>query len=119
MQKEDPTLVKNRNMSSRKVKDKHEITFKDDILHRFYESKNGKVLKKVVHSQPLHERVMGVAHDSIIGGHIGVQKTLDKITSNFYWPGIHGDVTSLCRCDICQKTISVRRVSKVPLELCR
>ena len=45
------------------------------------------------------------------------KKTLDKITSNFYWPGIHGDVTRFCRsCDICQRTIQKRKVPKVPLE---
>ena len=49
---------------------------------------------------------------------MGVQKTMDKITSNFYWPGIHGDVTRFCRsCDICQRTIQKRKVPKVPLEL--
>ena len=40
---------------------------------------------------------------------------MDRITSNFYWPGIHGDFTRFCRsCDICQKTI---QKGKVPLEL--
>ena len=35
--------------------------------------------------------------------------------SNFYWPGLHGDVTQFCR-DICQKTIQKGRVVKAPLE---
>ena len=68
--------------------------------------------------EPLRERVMDVAHSSIMGAHVGVQKTMDKITSNFYWPGIHGDVTRFCRsCDICQRTIQKGKVPKVPLEL--
>jgi hypothetical protein len=49
---------------------------------------------------------------------MGIQKTTDKITINFYWPGIHGDVTRFCRsCDICQKTIQKGKVPKVPLEM--
>ena len=43
---------------------------------------------------------------------------MDKITSSFYWPGIHGDVTRFCRsCDKCQRTIQKGKVPKVPLEL--
>ncbi|CAB4041645.1 zinc finger [Paramuricea clavata] len=61
---------------------------------------------------------MDVAHSSIMGGHLGIQKTTDKVTSNFYWPGIHGDVTRFCRsCDICQKTIQKGKFPKVPLEM--
>ena len=41
----------------------------------------------------------------------------DKITSNFYWPGIHSDITRFCQsCDICQRTVAKGNVSKVPIE---
>ncbi|KAK7094305.1 hypothetical protein V1264_007945 [Littorina saxatilis] len=60
---------------------------------------------------------MEVAHDSIMGGHLGVKKTSDRIQAAFYWPGLHADVTRFCRsCDICQKTIPRGRVPKVPLQ---
>ena len=60
---------------------------------------------------------MNVAHSSILGGHLGVKKTTDKITSNFYWPGIHSDITRFCQsCDICQRTVAKGNVSKVPIE---
>ena len=32
----------------------------------------------------LREGVMEVAHDSIIGGHLGGKKTLDRVTSIFH-----------------------------------
>ena len=35
---------------------------------------------------------MELAHGSIMEGHIGIKKALDKIQSAFYWPGIQGDV---------------------------
>ena len=120
MQEEDPTLEKFRGMSDSKVRNDHEIAFKvkDGVLYRFYKNTQGKTLKQVMVPEPLRERMMDFAHSSIMGAHMGVQKTMDKITSNFYWPGIHGDVTRFCRsCDICQRTIQKGKVPKVPLEL--
>ena len=67
--------------------------------------------------QPFRQQVMNVAHRSILGGHLGVKKTTDKITSNFYRPGIHSDITRFCQsCDICQRTVAKGNVSKVPIE---
>ena len=59
---------------------------------------------------------MKLAHESIVGGHFGAKKTVDRITSNFHWPGVVADVTRFCRyCDICQKTAPKGRTCKVPL----
>ena len=59
---------------------------------------------------------MEVAHKSIFGRYLGIKKTKDRIQTNFYWPGMQGDVTSFCRsCDVCQKTTAKRSVSPVPL----
>ena len=58
---------------------------------------------------------MEVTHDSIFGGHLGIKKTKDRIQTNFYWPGMQGDVTSFCRsCDVCQKRTAKGSVSHVP-----
>jgi hypothetical protein len=120
LQEEDPTLEKYRNVTDTKTKGDQEITFKTKggVLYRSYKSSKRKTLQQVVVLQPLRERVMDVAHSSIMGGHMRIQKNTDKITSNFYWPGIHGDVTRFCRsCDIFQKTIQKGKVPKVPLEM--
>ena len=46
-----------------------------------------------------------------------MKKTTDKIISSFYWPGIHGDVTRFCQsCDVCQRGVAKRSVSKVPIK---
>ena len=64
----------------------------------------------------LREGVMEVAHDSILGGHLGGKKTLDRVTSNFLWPGVAGDVQIYVQsCDICQRTIPKGRNVKVQL----
>ena len=48
---------------------------------------------------------------------MGIKKTVDKIQSAFYWPGIQGGVTRYCKSyDVCQKTVNKGSVPKVPLE---
>ena len=36
--------------------------------------------------------IMVGLHDSQIGGHMGVRKTLEKVRRRFYWPGQKSDV---------------------------
>ena len=65
----------------------------------------------------LRSRIMQLAQGSIMGGHMGIKKTADKIQSAFFWPGIQGDVTHYCKsCDVCQKIVNKDSVLKVPLE---
>ena len=52
-----------------------------------------KPVKQVMVPVQLRPRIMGVAHGSIIGGHLGIKKMNDKIDSAFYWAGIQRDVT--------------------------
>ncbi|XP_076041903.1 uncharacterized protein LOC143025779 [Oratosquilla oratoria] len=57
---------------------------------------------KVIVPDVYREKVISFSHD-YIGGHLGVQKTLDKIIKYFYWPGIHRQVAQYCKtCETCQ-----------------
>ena len=89
------------------------------IMYREHETsaKKGSVsTTQLVQPTNLREGVMEVAHDSILGGHLGVKKTLYRVTSNFHWPGVAGDVQRYVQsCDICQRTIPKGRNVKVPL----
>lgn len=92
---------------------------KNGILTRYFYRDQGGVeekLKQVVVPKPLRTRVLTLAHEAIMGGHLGAKKTLDRVTPNFYWPGIDGDVRRFCQsCDICQRTMPKGKVTKVPL----
>ena len=62
------------------------------------------------------EAIMPIAHDSIMGGHLGYKRTLDKIRAQFNWPGITADVERYCKsCNACQRTIPKGKVAKAPL----
>ena len=77
---------------------------------------HGNAVRQVLLPQELRNTVLAIAHESVFGAHMGIGKTLDKILSCFFWPGIHGDVTRFVRsCDTCQKTVRRGTVSKATL----
>nr|XP_054751019.1 uncharacterized protein LOC129256850 isoform X2 [Lytechinus pictus] len=124
-QQEDPTLNRARelaNSQDEKVT-RHNGTssfyFHNDLLHRKFHSpkvEEGHVFTQIVVPKPYRRQVMQIAHEALLGGHQGAKKTLQKVLTNFFWPGITTDITRFCRsCDVCQRTISKGRVPKVPL----
>ena len=47
---------------------------------------------------------MRIAHSIPMAGHLGTQKTLDRIQRSFYWPGMYSEVRNACMsCAECQK----------------
>lgn len=75
------------------------------------------VIKQIVVPKKRRAVIMKLAHESLMAGHMGIQRTLDRIMTNFYWPGIHSEVTRFCRsCDICQRTTPKGRIQKATLE---
>ncbi|KAL9963057.1 hypothetical protein ACROYT_G032222 [Oculina patagonica] len=122
LQREDASLKKYWDRDDTRVKGQAEISFerKSGVLYRVYKHpyvNSGKPVRQVLVPTPLRRQIMDVAHGSIMGGHMGIKKTADKIQAAFYWPGIQGDVTRHCKsCDVCQKTVPKGSVPKVPLE---
>lgn len=122
LQKEDSTLE--RFFNSMEVKEKKGCTtrfvVRNNILYREYtnpKSNNGKPVKQLMVPSSLRKEVLLKAHDCIMSGHLGVKKTTDRVLSNFFWPGLNGDVMRFCQsCDICQKTVKKGSVMKVPVQ---
>jgi len=51
----------------------------------------------------LREWALAQAHDAVGSGHLGRDKTLEKLSRRFYWAGMTQDVANYCStCDICQ-----------------
>ena len=124
LQSEDETLRKCFSQAKDKLKQKSGqsnlswFELEDGLLMRYFQSPKiqfGGKIGQVVLPKQFRLQVMKVAHGSLFGGHLGSRKTLDRVYSNFYWPGIHLDITRFCQsCDICQrivprgKTLNVR-----------
>jgi len=87
------------------------------LLYRVYETESGKETKQLAVPSTLRKGVLSLAHESIMAGHLGNMKTLDRVLNHFAWPGIAGDVSRHCRsCDTCQRTLPKGRVTKTPLQ---
>ena len=112
MQRDDESLQKYWEKDDVVVKGQAENSFelKGGILYCVYKHPyvNGsKNMKQVMVPVQSRSRVMELAHGSIMGGHMGINKTADEIQSAFYWPGIQGDETRYCKSYVvCQKTVN-------------
>ena len=113
------TLAKLKRHSTR-GENVHWFDITDGILKRHFQSPHfqfDEEITQIVLPKLLQKQVLELAHSGLLGGHLGIKKTLDRVLMNFYWPGLHGDVHRFCQsCDVCQRTIPKGRVSKVPLQ---
>ncbi|XP_072022821.1 uncharacterized protein [Amphiura filiformis] len=98
---------------------KSKFVLQKGILYREFQSPTfqfGEKLQQVVVPRQYRDQVIKLAHESILGGHQGIQKTTDKVLSNFFWTGLTSDISRFCQsCDSCQRTLPKGRVTKVPL----
>ena len=59
-----------------------------------------------------------MAHETPLSGHMGVNKTCQKILNHFYWPSLRKDVSKLCKsCHACQMVGKPSQtIPKAPLQ---
>ena len=80
-------------------------------------SKVGKTHDQIIVPKVYREEIIRSAHDTIASGHQGSKKTLGRITSRFYWPGIRMDVKRFCRsCGPCQRAGRGEKIKVAPLK---
>ena len=84
LQRKDKSLKKYRDRKDIKVKGEQEVSFeeKDGVLYRSYKHPHvngGKPIRQVMVPTPLRRQLMEIAHESIMGGRMGVRITDDKI----------------------------------------
>lgn len=63
------------------------------------------------------EELMQMYHDSLLGGHLGITKTLKRINAQVQWKGMRKDVREYIRkCESCQKNKSSKKI-KIPMAI--
>ena len=90
LQREDESLKKYWDRDDILAKCQAEISFeeKSGVLYRGYKHphvNSGKVLKQVMVPTALRRQIIDVAHGSIMGGHMGIKKTVDTECVPLAW----------------------------------
>ena len=105
----------------------HDICYyvKDGVLMRKYRPPDARVDEewRVIHQIILPQRyrheTISVAHDIPLAGHMGVNKTNERILSHFFWPGIRRSVAEFCKtCHACQVVGKPnQKIKRAPLHI--
>ena len=104
-QKADDSLKNLFESANQKVfgKDDHLLHRANILFWNKWNATNAKWDKRVLIPVDYRNEVMGVAHQSLTGGHLGPNKTLDRAVGQFYWPGIGNEIARYCKsCEICK-----------------
>jgi hypothetical protein len=84
-------------------------------LVRIFQPTNGRtkmdVVEQVVIPKSILPKLMAEFHDSPLAGHMGINKTYDKIRERYYWPHMIRDIGNYIKsCDLCQRRKSPLKV---------
>ncbi|KAL1254821.1 hypothetical protein QQF64_012882 [Cirrhinus molitorella] len=79
------------------------LYLKDDILvRRFYLKEGPEFYPQIILPQVYRENVMLQKHEGPVGGHFGVERTLSRLQTRYYWCKMREDVSFWCRtCTSC------------------
>ena len=93
-----------------------QFVWKRHLLYRSYVDRTGVESQQLVVPRELRDKVLQVAHDIPMSGHLGTKKTQDQVWNHFYWTGLCADVKRYCAsCDACQRTIPKGKTRRIPL----
>lgn len=74
--------------------------------------------RQIVVPQVYRRKLLEMAHEGNLAGHLGVRKTLGKILCHYYWPKVKNDVSEFCKtCVVCQRVGKPNQVIR-PAPLC-
>ena len=75
------------------------------LLYRVAEHEEGLIEQLVVPCTYV-SKVLFMAHTHLLGAHLGMDKTRERVLARFYWRGVKGDVTKYCQeCAECQRVV--------------
>jgi transposase InsO family protein len=80
--------------------------------------RGGESLLRLVVPPPFRQQILCAYHDHILAGHLGFQKSYDKLRRRFHWPKLYEDTKSYIKsCDACnaRKRAVPRRLPIQPI----
>ena len=92
-----------------------QIIMDKGVLYRvWWESTGNRHLVVVPHTK--HRDLLSVGHDSVIGGHLGIRKSVEKLRQDFWWIGLKKDVIAYIKsCRRCAQRKPSQKTRRAPL----
>ncbi|XP_076053650.1 uncharacterized protein LOC143032655 [Oratosquilla oratoria] len=85
------------------------LYIRKDVLMRKYRpaatpaDQTWEEVHQIVVPTSYREKILDLAHSSALSGHLGVRKTLKRVSAHFHWPTVVKVVSEYCRaCPTCQ-----------------
>ena len=69
----------------------------DLLVRKYKRPEDGILLRQVLVPKKLRNELLRLGHEGVLAGHLGIKKSSDRILTNFYWPGILGDIRRYCQ----------------------
>ena len=93
------------------------LQLENGVLYRRWETEDGHGARlQLVLPRSMVPEVLSALHDAPSAGHMGVNKTLERVRERFYWYGQQHDVEDWCRqCQKCSKRKSPQQPGRAPL----
>ena len=100
-----------------RVGNKTKLIMKDNIMYRRFSTKEPeKTTLQLIVPKKFRRRILSHAHRSFPGGHLGAKKTTERVSADYYWPGVHVDTRRYCRaCEECHRSLPKDNVPDVPV----
>ena len=90
------------------------------LMHRRFkkEEHNGvKYYDRVVLPQAYRLEILRIAHSIPLAGHLGQEKTRERIEPHFFWPGCYKEINNYCAtCPECQLVTRKMKALRAPLK---
>lgn len=86
------------------------------LMRDFYDERRNISFKQFVVPSCLQSEVLDDLHAGTTSGHLGEEKTLNRLKQRFYWPGHYRDVQDWCkRCSTCMTRKTSAPKNRAPL----
>ena len=56
-------------------------------MYRQFKKRNKLTLQLVI-PESFREKVLRLAHETLMSGHLGIKKTTDRVLTEFFWPEV-------------------------------
>ncbi|XP_050046446.2 uncharacterized protein [Dermacentor andersoni] len=117
-QKNDESLAKLHHTAKEGIaRRKVTIPERGGLLYRHYRDRKGRILDPLFVPTKYREDLMSLCHGNGWSGHLGINKSKERLLMEYYWPGCFKDIENFVRShDACQRSGKPGETWKAPLK---